>query len=186
MALAYDESDGTYVLAGTAFFWDAETTAGKGGPAQLFATSGGTKFFVTYDAGYGAVYSDSGSQRQYYDINGNPLSVEQDSLPKVSEWYMLSAVSEKEYTYIHVHTGKKIVYSTEDRTFTEKDTGDPYTMKATDPYRPDDEGTGVCQPRYDAEGNLYWHNTVDNVDFKAKGDGTWQTLDGSDYTLELS
>ena len=65
MALAYDESDGTYVLAGTAFFWDAKTTAGIGGPAQLFATSaGGMKFSVTYDAGYGAVYSDSGSQRQ--------------------------------------------------------------------------------------------------------------------------
>ena len=42
------------------------------------------------------------------------------------------------------------------------------------------------QPRYDAEGKLYWHNTVDGVDFKAKGDGTWQKLDGSDYTLKLS
>lgn len=186
MALAYDESDGTYVLAGTAFFWDAETTVGMGGPAQLFATSGGTKFPVTYDAGYGAVYSDSGSQRQYYDINGNPLSVEKDSLPQVSEWYMLSAVNGTEYTYIHVHTGKEIVYSTEDKTFTEKETGDPYTMKATDPYRPDDKGTGACQPRYDAEGKLYWHNTVDGVDFKSKGDGTWQTLDGSDYTLQLN
>ena len=185
MALAYDESDGTYVLAGTAFFWDAETKSSPSGPAQLFAGSGDTKFPVTYDPAKGVVYSASGSQRQYYDINGNPLSVDEAKLPDIGEWYMLSAVNGTEYTYIHAHTGKQIVYSTENRTFTEKESGAPYTMKDTDPYRPDDEGTGACQPRYDAEGNLYWHNTVDGVDFKAKGDGTWQTLDGSDYILKV-
>jgi hypothetical protein len=184
--IAYDEVAGTYRLVGTQFFWDTETVTGPEGGAQLFclAADGVTRFAVNYDPATGTVYTQDGTgQRIYYDPQGNVIAGVTGTPPLISGWFYFSAVDGNKYEYTHAQTGQVIVY--EGGSFTDKQTGDPYTMPGSDPYLPDDQGSGVLQPRYDAQGALYWHNTHDGVDFKAVGDGTWQRLNGDAYTPSL-
>jgi len=170
----YDEAAGTYKLAGTEFFWDTATmTGGENPAAQLFAGDDESKVAVHYDAERGVVYAISGSSITYYAPDGTVFAQQPTAatLPVVEGLYVLSAVEKVEgeyvYTYTHGQTGETAVYSAKTGKFTVKG---EILDALTDPFVPDDKGTGVCQPRYDKDGNFYWFNTHDEKSFTAKID----------------